>query len=80
MGERCAETLASGPLPPTLRPWEDFMWQRSPFKLGAAYPVEGVKQSPGLDLTETYWMARYYGFIEEGDAAVLGWRSVGGCE
>jgi hypothetical protein len=36
-------------------------------------------QSPGRDLSEPYWLARYYGFITEGQGQVLAWREVGGC-
>ncbi|MBW1871391.1 MAG: hypothetical protein JRJ19_04965, partial [Deltaproteobacteria bacterium] len=46
----CCEGIASEGLPPDLRRYGDFMWQRSPFDIGAAYAVEGRKQSPGRDL------------------------------
>jgi len=76
----CARGIASDGLPPNLRGYADFMWQRSPYKLGDAYSVEGYKQSPGRDLTEAYWMARYYGFITQDPGQVLAWRDSGTCE
>jgi hypothetical protein len=75
----CTEAIASAGLPPDLRRYADFMWQRSPFDIGAAYSIEGQKQSPGRDLSEPYWMARHYGFITEGRGQVLAWREVGNC-
>lgn len=75
----CVEAIASAGLPPDLRRYGDFMWQRSPFDIGAAYAVEGQKQSPGRDLTEPYWMARHYGFITAGRGQVLAWREAGNC-
>lgn len=75
----CTEAIADDGLPPDLRRYADFMWQRSPFDIGASYPVEGQKQSPGRDLSEPYWMARHYGYISEGRGQVLAWREVGNC-
>lgn len=77
---KCADALASEGLPPRLRGYADFMWQRSPFKLGDAHAVEGQKQSPGRDLTEPYWLARYYGYIGEGEDQVLAWQDAGTCQ
>jgi hypothetical protein len=79
VGDGCARAMASGPLPVELRHWEDFLWQRNPFAMGATFPVEGRRQSPGLDLIESYWLARYYGFIDDGRGQVLAWRDVGPC-
>jgi uncharacterized protein (TIGR03437 family) len=45
-----------------LRPPTDFLWQRSPFQL--AVGGAGIIESPGLDYTLPYWMARYYGLGE----------------
>jgi hypothetical protein len=75
----CTQAIASQGLPPDLRRYGDFMWQRSPFDIGAAYGVEGHRQSPGRDLSEPYWMARHYGYITEGRGQVLAWREVGNC-
>lgn len=77
---KCVEGLASHGLPSSLRGYSDFMWQRSPFKIGDQHGVDGQVQSPGRDLTEPYWMARYYGFITEGRDQVLAWRDTGACE
>jgi hypothetical protein len=76
----CVPGLADAGLPPQLRPYADFMWQRSPFQIGDPNWVDGQKQSPGLDLSEPYWMARYYGFISEGAGQVLAWRDMGACD
>lgn len=75
---RCAWALASEALPPELRPWDDFIWQRSPFKLGRLVG-DGRKQSPGLDLTEPFWLARYLGATDAGAGVVLAWRGDGSC-
>ena len=75
----CIEGIASEGLPPTLRRYGDFMWQRSPFEFGGPYGVDGQVQSPGRDLSESYWMARYYEFVMEGSGQVLAWRPSGTC-
>ena len=78
---RCTEALADDGLPPRLRKYADFMWQRSPFQVGEGRGDHGRKQSPGRDLAEPYWMARYYGFIEQGVGQVLAWQDGGAvCE
>jgi hypothetical protein len=71
----CTDGIASDGLPPRLRTYADFMWQRSPFNIGESIAVDGQKQSPGRDLSEPYWMGRYYGMIGEGAGQVLAWRS-----
>ncbi len=76
---KCTNGLADDGLPPRLRGYADFMWQRSPFTVGASGDG-GRKQSPGRDLSEPYWMARYYGYITEGAGQVLAWRDAGTCE
>ncbi|HOX44052.1 MAG TPA: hypothetical protein PK668_10670 [Myxococcota bacterium] len=75
----CADALASEGLPPSLRRYADFMWQRGPFELGEGVAVEGQKQSPGTDLSEPYWMSRYYRFLTEGEGQVLAWQDLGAC-
>ncbi len=77
---KCANALASHGLPPDLRIYGDFQWQRSPFDIGDLAGLQGAKQSPGRDLAEPYWMARHYGFITEGAGTVLAWRPAGDCE
>lgn len=77
---KCTDGIASDGLPPHLRIYADFMWQRSPFNIGESIAIDGQKQSPGRDLSEPYWMGRYYGMIGEGDGQVLAWREDGSCE
>ncbi len=71
----CTRAEASAALPPPLRRWADYTWQRSPFDLGEDRG-DGRTQSPGTDYTEQYWMARFYDFIE-GEREVLAWRDTG---
>ncbi len=78
--DKCADGLASEGLPPSLRAYGDFMWQRSPFTIGDSHVVDGQKQSPGTDLSEPYWMARHYGYITNGAGQVLAWREAGACQ
>jgi hypothetical protein len=77
VGDACAVPLARDALPPSLRDYEDFLWQRNPYQLGGG--GGGDTQSPGLDLTESYWLARHAGFIAEGKGQVLAWRPAGSC-
>jgi hypothetical protein len=77
---RCVDGIASSGLSADQRRYADFMWQRSPFDLGESPAVDGMKQSPGRDLSEPYWMARHDGLIEEGRGQVLAWRDDGACE
>ena len=69
----CTSPAAANPLPPELRSYGDYTWQRSPYKLGDTHP-DGLKQSPGSDYTEQYWMARFYGYIE-GNKEILAWKN-----
>ncbi len=57
-GQRTTVRSAT-PLPVTKRArGEDFLWQRSPYKLdGAANPFE---REPGIDFLTPYWMLRYF--------------------
>jgi hypothetical protein len=77
---QCVDGIASAGLPVGLRRYADFLWQRGPYDLGESVAVEGAKQSPGRDLSEEYWMARYYGFLPEGRGQVLAWRDEGACQ
>lgn len=72
----CAIAVADAPLPPELRSYEDFAWQRNPFKIGHPHGV-GEWQSPGLDLTESAWLARSQGVWSA--PGVLAWQDVGAC-
>ncbi len=76
---KCVEGLASMGLPPTQRPYADFMWQRNPFQLGDPIRTPGTRQSPGIDLSEPYWMARHYGMTNSGENKVLAWADSGSC-
>jgi len=78
-GGRCATPVNATALPPTARMWDDFIWQRSPFKLYAIRGEEGRRMSPGLDLTETYWLARHRGVLGDGRHQVLAWKEAGSC-
>ncbi|MDH5490791.1 MAG: hypothetical protein OEY14_02345 [Myxococcales bacterium] len=75
----CASMMADEPVAMGERPFTDFLWQRNPFQLGASHFVQGRQQSPGLDLIESYWLARHYGFITEGEGQVLAWRDGAAC-
>lgn len=76
---KCSRGLTTVGLPPPLRKYEGQMWQRSPFELGATYAVEGTKQTPGIELTEPYWLAKYYGYVGGANRQVLAWQSIGSC-
>jgi uncharacterized protein (TIGR03437 family) len=52
---------ACQPVPVPMRPPTDFLWQRDPFQLSAG--GNGFIESPGIDYTLPYWMARYYGVL-----------------
>jgi hypothetical protein len=76
----CADPMADAPLPARLRPFTDFLWQRNPFEIGHGVPIEGFEQSPGLDLTEPFWLARHLGLTDAGAGQVLAWQDTGACE
>jgi hypothetical protein len=57
----CHENEACDPIPVVERPYEDFLWQRSPFNMKR--DGDGSLESPGIDFILPYWMARYYGVI-----------------
>jgi len=59
----CAEDKACQPIPVTDRIRTDFLWQRSPFLLFGG--GTGKIETAGIDYILPYWMARYYGVIEE---------------
>ncbi len=66
-------------LPPDLRPWSDFLWQRNPYAIGAFPGVNGGSQYAGSDVSEPYWNARRYGIVEAGKGQVLAWRPTVDC-
>jgi hypothetical protein len=49
------------PLPIVQRVTTDFLWQRSPFQLDGG--GSGLIEGAGIDYTLPYWMARYYGVV-----------------
>jgi hypothetical protein len=54
---------ACNPLPVEPRPPSDFLWQLDPFQLfGGGI---GTIETAGVDYTPPYWMARYFGVIQE---------------
>jgi len=59
----CGDDKACAPIPILDRINTDFLWQRSPFLLfgGGAGRIE----TAGIDYILPYWMARYYGVIQE---------------
>ena len=75
---KCADAMAATGVPPTLRRYEGFLWEGSSWVLGRGEGVEGNRQGAGLDFTESYWLARYYGFQEGGAGHVLAWKDVTG--
>ncbi len=44
-----------------------YLWQRDPFSMTHSLWQDGLEQSPGIDLTESCWLARMYGLV-------LAWR------
>jgi len=77
---QCTWAHAVEPLPMSLRPYTDFVWQRDPFELPIGGRADGTQQSPGLDLTESFWLARSTGATNIGADTALAWVSGGSCE
>lgn len=60
--EACGDR-ACQPIPVAERITTDYLWQRSPFQLfNQSY---GYIEGAGLDFILPYWMARYYGVVNE---------------
>ncbi len=81
----CTEAWASAGLPADLRPYEGYMWEGGSPRIGRGFGADGAQQSPGLDVIEPYWLARYYGFSQTGAGWVLAWQTLadppeGACE
>ncbi len=55
--------LACHPIPVEDRPPSDFVWQLSPFQLSGG--GKGIIEGAGIDYILPYWMARYYGVVQE---------------
>ncbi len=75
----CADAHAPEALPPELRKWSDFIWQRNPFEIPDPSGTP-TKQSAGLDLTEPFWLARVTGATGAGAGVVLAWQPDGACD
>ncbi len=73
---KCTAKMTNKALPPHLRPFTDFLWQRNPFAIGATPGVSGDRQYPGSDYSEPFWNAMRYGFITEGAGQVLVWQKL----
>ncbi len=54
---------ACDPVPVALRVPADFLWQRNPFQLTGG--GDGLIESAGIDYILPYWMARYYGILNQ---------------
>ncbi len=54
---------ACDPIPIPLRVPADFLWQRSPFQLTGG--GDGLIEGAGIDYILPYWMARYYGIVNQ---------------
>lgn len=54
---------ACQPVPVALRPPTDFLWQRDPFQLSGG--GSGIIENNQIDYILPYWMARYYGVIQD---------------
>lgn len=76
--QKCVRPLASYGLPIQLRPYEGFVWQRSPFELSRS--GNGNEQAPPAEFTEPFWVARFYGLLTNGEKHVLAWKSEGTCQ
>ncbi len=63
-----AEDRACRPIPVAQRITTDFLWQRSPFQMVCG--GEGLIETAGIDYILPYWMARYYGVVDDAPRAV----------
>lgn len=62
------------PSPPaSQRPPDNWIWEKDPFKATHAAGDAGHQQYTGLDLTEPYWVARYFGLLPDPHLG-LAWR------
>ncbi len=54
---------ACQPIPVPQRITTDFLWQRSPFQMVSG--GDGLIETAGIDYILPYWMARYYGVVDD---------------
>jgi hypothetical protein len=76
---QCTSAMSDTALPPPLRPYTDYLWQRNPFEVGRAVANPGRRQFAGSDYSVPYWNARRYGFLTAGKGQVLAWQGIDGC-
>ena len=55
--------VACQPVPVAMRPPATFLWEVDPFQLRGG--GSGIIESAGIDYILPYWMARYYGVIDD---------------
>ena len=68
------DTLYANPAPPIMqRPVDNWNWEKDPFKTAHVAGDAGHQQYFGLDFTEPYWLARYFGFLPD-PHLVLAWK------
>jgi len=60
------KTESKKALPVSLQCSTDFMWQRSPFRLGACGKDDPSFVNPGVDYLAAYWLAAYHGLVDQG--------------
>lgn len=74
MGSFDPHALYAVPAPPVMeRPPDNWMWEKDPFAQARLPGDAGHQQYTGLDYTEPYWEARYFGFLPD-THVVLAWR------
>lgn len=64
----CGENRACQPIPVAQRITTDFLWQRSPFQMVSG--GDGLIETAGIDYILPYWMARFYGVVDDNLRAV----------
>ncbi len=64
----CGTDVACRPIPVPQRITTDFLWQRSPFQMVCG--GDGLIETAGIDYILPYWMARYYGVVDDAPRAV----------
>lgn len=68
------EWMAKKAVPMKYRTFEDYIWQRNPFKIKELHSTQGNQQSPGLDLIVPYYLGRLAGKIQDGKDTALVWE------
>lgn len=74
VGSPDPNTLYSHPAPPIMqRPPDNWNWEKDPFQTVHVAGDAGHQQYFGLDYTEPYWVARYFGLLPDAHL-VLAWK------